>query len=102
MRLFTGVNLPKSSWRRLAPRCWNAGGFYVSLNAGSSNYAGKACNLNYFAVAFRTTSYADTAGIAANELGVKRGGDGAQLPGRPRRRGGFRVRTRGTPLKRRQ
>ena len=37
-----------------------------------SNYAGKACSPNYFSVAFQNDSYADTAGMAANELGAKR------------------------------
>lgn len=71
VRLFTGVNF-SNVMAAVGPTVLNAGGFYVSLNAGPSNYAGKACNPNYFAVAFQNDSYADTAGIAANELGVKR------------------------------
>ncbi len=71
VRLFTGVNF-SNVMAAVGPTVLNAGGFYVSLNAGPSNYAGKACNPNYFAVAFQNDSYADTAGIAANELGAKR------------------------------
>ena len=70
VRLFTGVNF-SNVMAAVGPTVLNAGGFYVSLNAGPSNYAGKACNPNYFAVAFQNDSYADTAGIAANELGAK-------------------------------
>ncbi|MBB1626279.1 ABC transporter substrate-binding protein [Achromobacter sp. UMC71] len=71
VRLFTGVNF-SNVLAAVAPTVLNAGGFYVSLNAGPSNYAGKACNPNYFSVSFQNDSYADTAGIAANELGAKR------------------------------
>ncbi|MCH4588702.1 ABC transporter substrate-binding protein, partial [Achromobacter xylosoxidans] len=71
VRLFTGINF-SNVMAAVGPTVLNAGGFYVSLNAGPSNYAGKACNPNYFSVAFQNDSYADTAGIAANELGAKR------------------------------
>ena len=71
VRLFTGVNF-SNVLAAVAPTVLNAGGFYVSLNAGPSNYAGKACNANYFSVSFQNDSYADTAGMAANELGAKR------------------------------
>lgn len=71
VRLFTGVNF-SNVLAAVAPTVLNAGGFYVSLNAGPSNYAGKACNPNYFSVSFQNDSYADTAGMAANELGAKR------------------------------
>ncbi len=71
VRLFTGINF-SNVMAAVGPTVLNAGGFYVSLNAGPSNYAGKACNPNYFSVAFQNDSYADTAGLAANELGAKR------------------------------
>lgn len=71
VRLFTGINF-SNVMAAVGPTVLNAGAFYVSLNAGPSNYAGKACNPNYFAVAFQNDSYADTAGMAANELGAKR------------------------------
>jgi len=48
------------------------GGFYISLNAGASNFAGKACNPNFFSVALQNDSYSDTSAIAANQLGVKK------------------------------
>jgi branched-chain amino acid transport system substrate-binding protein len=51
VRLFTGINF-SNVMAAVGPTVLNAGGFYVSLNAGPSNYAGKACNPNYFSVAF--------------------------------------------------
>ena len=77
----------------VAPAVLNAGGFYVSPNAALSNYAGRACNPNYFSVAFQNDSYADTAGMAANDLRQARGRHGAQLPGRARRRGRLQARS---------
>src|SRR5690606_5461511 len=71
VRLFTGINF-SNVLTAVAPTVINAGGVYVSNNAGPSNFAGKNCNANYFAVAFQNDSYSDTAGIAANELGYKR------------------------------
>ena len=71
VRLFTGVNF-SNVLAAVAPAVLNAGGFYVSLNAAPSNYAGRACNPNYFSVAFQNDSYADTAGMAANDLGARR------------------------------
>lgn len=71
IRLFTGINF-SNVLVAVAPTVLDAGGTYVSLNAGPSNYAGKACHAGYFSVAFQNDSYSDTAGIAANELGYKR------------------------------
>ena len=71
IRLFTGVNF-SNVMAAVGPTVLNAGGFYVSLNSGPSNYAGKACNKNFFSVAFENDSYSDTTGDVANELGIKR------------------------------
>jgi len=71
IRLFTGINF-SNVMTAVGPTVLNAGGVYVSLNAGPSNFAGKNCHANYFAVAFQNDSYSDTAGFAANELGHKR------------------------------
>ncbi len=71
VRLFTGINF-SNVLVAVAPTVLDAGGTYVSLNAGPSTYAGKNCNPGYFSVAFQNDSYSDTAGIAANELGYKR------------------------------
>lgn len=71
VRLFTGINF-SNVMAAVGPTVLNAGGFYVSLNAGPSNYAGKACNKNYFSASFQNDSFSDTTGMAANELGAKR------------------------------
>ena len=71
VRLFTGINF-SNVLVAVAPTVLDAGGTYVSLNAGPSTYAGKNCNPGYFSVAFQNDSYSDSAGMAANELGYKR------------------------------
>jgi len=71
VRLFTGINF-SNVLTAVAPTVLGAGGYYVSLNAGPSNFAGKNCNANYFSVAFQNDSYSDTAGLAANDMGYKR------------------------------
>lgn len=71
VRVFTGINF-SNVLVAVAPSVVKDGGFYVSLNAGASNFAGKACNPNFFSVAMQNDSYSDTAAIAANELGVKK------------------------------
>jgi branched-chain amino acid transport system substrate-binding protein len=71
IRLFTGINF-SNVMAAVGPTVLNAGGFYVSLNAGPSNYAGKACNKNYFDAAFQNDSFSDTSGMVANDLGAKR------------------------------
>jgi branched-chain amino acid transport system substrate-binding protein len=71
VRLFTGINF-SNVLVAVAPSVVKDGGFYVSLNAGASNFAGKACNPNFFSVAMQNDSYSDTAAMAANQLGVKK------------------------------
>ncbi len=71
VRLFTGINF-SNVLVAVAPTVLDAGGTYVSLNAGPSTYAGKNCQPGYFSVAFQNDSYSDSAGLAANELGYKR------------------------------
>jgi len=71
VRLFTGINF-SNVMVAVAPAVLKEGGFYVSLNAGASNFAGKACNPNFFSVALQNDSYSDTSAMAANQLGVKK------------------------------
>jgi branched-chain amino acid transport system substrate-binding protein len=71
VRVFTGINF-SNVLVAVAPSVVKDGGFYISLNAGASNFAGKACNPNFFSVGMQNDSYSDTAAIAANELGVKK------------------------------
>jgi len=71
VRLFTGINF-SNVLVAVAPSVLKEGGFYVSLNAGPSNFAGKACHPNYFSVAMQNGSYGDSAALAAQDLGVKK------------------------------
>ncbi|OWT63585.1 ABC transporter substrate-binding protein [Candidimonas nitroreducens] len=71
VQLFTGINF-SNVLEAVVPTVLRAKAFYVSLNAGPSNFAGKACNQNFFSVAMQNDSFSDTAGMAANELGVKK------------------------------
>jgi len=71
IRLFTGINF-SNVMAAVVPSVVKEGGFYVSLNAGPSNFAGKACNKNLFGVAFQNDSHSDTAAMVANEIGAKK------------------------------
>ena len=71
VRLFTGINF-SNVLVAVVPTVMKSGGFYVSLNAGPSNFAGKGCEKNYFSVAFQNDSYSDSAAIAANNMGIKK------------------------------
>jgi branched-chain amino acid transport system substrate-binding protein len=71
IRLFTGINF-SNVMIAVAPAVVKEGGFYVSLNAGPSNFAGKGCDKNLFSVGFQNDSHSDTAAMAANEVGIKK------------------------------
>ncbi|HWK61073.1 MAG TPA: ABC transporter substrate-binding protein [Eoetvoesiella sp.] len=71
VHLFTGINF-SNVMVAVAPTVLKGGGFYISLNAGASNFAGKACNPNFFSVALQNDSYSDTSAMAANQLGLKK------------------------------
>ncbi|MDR2153797.1 MAG: ABC transporter substrate-binding protein [Burkholderiaceae bacterium] len=71
IRLFTGINF-SNVLMAVAPSVLQAGGTYVSLNAGPSGYAGKMCHPGYFDAAFQNDSFSDTPGMAANDLGYKK------------------------------
>jgi branched-chain amino acid transport system substrate-binding protein len=71
VRLFTGVNF-SNVLMAVAPSVLKEGGFYISLNAAPSQYAGKGCNANYFSVAMQNDSYADATAMALNDAGVKK------------------------------
>lgn len=71
VRLFTGINF-SNVLVAVVPTVMKSGGFYVSLNAGPSTFAGKGCEKNYFSVAFQNDSYSDSAAIAANNMGIKK------------------------------
>jgi branched-chain amino acid transport system substrate-binding protein len=71
VRLFTGINF-SNVLAAVVPGVIEAGGFYVSLNAGPSTFAGRGCHPNYFAVSFQNDAFHEAAGIAANEIGYRR------------------------------
>lgn len=71
VKLFTGINF-SNVLGAVVPAVVKDGAFFVSLNAGPSNFAGKSCNKNFFSVAMQNDSYSDTVAMAANELGLKK------------------------------
>ncbi len=71
IRLFTGVNF-SNVVLAVAPTVLKEDAFFVSLNAGPSNFAGEACDPNFFSVAQQTNTASDAAAIAANQMGAKK------------------------------
>ncbi|NYT67808.1 ABC transporter substrate-binding protein [Pusillimonas noertemannii] len=71
VRLFTGVNF-SNVLIAVVPSVLKEDAFYVSLNAGPSNFAGKACHRNFFSVAMQNDAFGDAAALAANDMGVKK------------------------------
>lgn len=53
----------------VAPLTLRAGRFYISPNAGPSQFAGKACHENYFVASWQNDTLHESAGIAASNLG---------------------------------
>jgi len=70
IQLFTGINF-SNVLMAAAPTILKQGAFYVSLNAGPSQFAGKRCDKNYFVASFENTSLHAAAGRAATEQGFK-------------------------------
>ncbi len=54
------------------PDILDAGGIYVSPNAGPSNFAGKECHKNYFVVSWQNDNLHEATGQLANNLGYKK------------------------------
>jgi len=53
----------------VAPSVLAAGKFYISPNAGPSDFAGEKCDPNYFVVSWQNDSLHEAAGAYAQELG---------------------------------
>lgn len=70
VQLFTGINF-SNVLMAAAPSILKQDAFYVSLNAGPSQFAGMRCDENYFVASFENTSLHAAAGRAATELGFK-------------------------------
>lgn len=71
VRLFTGINF-SNVLNAVVPAVLESGGFYVSLNAGPSNLAGKSCHENFFSVAMQVDALGETSALAANDMGIKK------------------------------
>ncbi len=71
IRLFTGIVF-SNVLGAVAPDVLDGGGIYVSPNAGPSNFAGRECHRNFFAIAWQNDSLHESAGRLATELGHTR------------------------------
>jgi len=71
VRLFTGINF-SNVLVAVVPSIMKEGGFYISLNAGPSNFAGKGCHKNFFAVAMQNGNWGDTPAMAAHKMGIQK------------------------------
>src|ERR1700742_1110345 len=70
IKLLTGIVFSNVAGA-VVPDILDAGGIYVSPNAGPSTFAGKDCNKNYYVVSWQNDSLHESAGQSANELGYK-------------------------------
>lgn len=71
IKLFTGIVFSNVAGATV-PDVLDAGGIYVSPNAGPSNFAGKECHKNYFVVSWQNDSLHESAGQYATNLGFKK------------------------------
>jgi branched-chain amino acid transport system substrate-binding protein len=70
VKLFTGIVFSNVAGATV-PDLLEAGAFYVSANAGPSNFAGNDCNPNYFVISWQNDSLHESAGQLATNLGYK-------------------------------
>ena len=70
IKLFTGIIFSNIAGATV-PDILDAGGIYVSPNAGPSNFAGKECHKNYYVVSWQNDSLHESAGQNATNLGYK-------------------------------
>lgn len=71
VKLYTGINFSNVLGAAL-PGILEAGGVYVSPNAGPSTFSGEKCHKNYYVVSFQNDAFHEASGLAANELGYKK------------------------------
>jgi branched-chain amino acid transport system substrate-binding protein len=71
IKLFTGIVF-SNVLGATVPDILDAGGIYVSPNAGPSNFAGKECHKNYYVVSWQNDTLHESAGQDASNLGLKR------------------------------
>lgn len=70
IKLFSGIIFSNVAGA-VVPGILEAGGIYVSPNAGPSNLAGKGCNANYFVASWQNDNLHESAGALAKKLGYK-------------------------------
>jgi len=71
IKLFTGIVFSNVAGATV-PDILDAGGIYISPNAGPSNFAGKECHRNYYVVSWQNDTLHESAGQNATDLGYKR------------------------------
>jgi branched-chain amino acid transport system substrate-binding protein len=71
IKLFSGIIFSNISGA-VVPDILDAGGIYVSPNAGPSNFAGGECNKNYYVVSWQNDTLHESAGQNATNLGYKK------------------------------
>lgn len=71
IKLLTGIVFSNILGATL-PDVLDSDAIYVSPNAAPSNFAGKECHKNYYAIAWQNDSLHESAGQVAKELGHKR------------------------------
>lgn len=71
VKLFAGIIFSNISGA-VVPDILDAGGIYVSPNAGPSNFAGKDCNKDYYVVSWQNDTLHESAGQNATNLGYKK------------------------------
>ena len=71
IKLLTGIIFSNVAGAAF-PTILESGAFYVSPNAGPSNYAGKDCHKNYFVASWQNDTLHESAGQAATNHGYKR------------------------------
>jgi branched-chain amino acid transport system substrate-binding protein len=71
IKLFSGIIFSNVAGA-VIPSILEAGGIYVSPNAGPSGLAGKGCNANYYVASWQNDNLHESAGALAKKLGYKR------------------------------
>lgn len=71
IKLFSGIIFSNVAGATV-PDILDAGGIYVSPNAGPSNFAGKDCHKNYYVVSWQNDTLHESAGQHATNLGYKK------------------------------
>jgi branched-chain amino acid transport system substrate-binding protein len=71
VKLFSGIIFSNVAVATV-PQILEAGGVFVSPNAGPSNFSGKGCNKNYYVTSWQNDNLHESAGALAKKLGYKK------------------------------